>query len=321
MYTVEPMFIPADNPFINGPVSNICIVFEEWLLNMDVLRVSIARKISPFIYALYSIKDIHRALQMPDGLLSVPSVSRGDGARWPANNNIIDFLNLYPEEYIEELASDDVALNITYDDLLTDGFLLNENLPLEIYYCSCTPERLKLRRVIDVFFMKSLANYYTRVRIEVPVWANFDYIYIELLKGACSRNCIPISFNAQYTELYSQLTAASPRLIQHGKGYNKSKSNNYIDAVIYIPDYEGDHIFATQLYCLWLNNRIPIMDGKPLFRTFANNLKEHFLMPYYSMEDHLLRDVHCILIDNRDHPLRALKAKVQRQYDKLPPME
>jgi hypothetical protein len=59
------------------------------------------------------------------------------------------------------------------------------------------------------------------------------------------------------------------------------------------------------------------MDGKPLFRTFANNLKEHFLMPYYPMEDHLLRDVHCILIDNRDHSLRALKAKVQKQYDKL----
>jgi hypothetical protein len=70
---------------------------------------------------------------------------------------------------------------------------------------------------------------------------------MELLKGA---PCIPISFRVQYAELYSQLTAASPRLIQHGKGYNESKLNNYIDAVIYIHNYEGEHIFATQLYIL-----------------------------------------------------------------------
>jgi hypothetical protein len=200
---------------------------------------------------------------------------------------------------------------------IISDFLLKDDLSPEIYYSPSTPEQLSIRRIIDVFFMKSLANYYTRVRIEISMWANFGYVCMELLKGAYSRNCLPISFKVEYMHLYNQLTAESADLIQHGKGYNESKKNWYIDIVIYMPNYEDSYIFATQLYSLWLTNRIPIIEGNPLFKTFASNLKEHFLTPYYPMERHLFRNVHCILVDNCEHSLSALKAKVQGQYDKL----
>jgi hypothetical protein len=118
--------------------------------------------------------------------------------------------------------------------MLTDSLLLKNDLPPEIYYCPCTPERISIRRVIKVFFMKSMANYYIRVRIEVPSWTNFSHGWMELLKGACSRNCIPISFKIKYLHLYSQLIAGSTSIIQHGKGSNESKKNCYIDVVIYI---------------------------------------------------------------------------------------
>jgi hypothetical protein len=66
---------------------------------------------------------------------------------------------------------------------------------------------------------------------------------------------------------------------------------------------------------------MPSSDGSPLFKPLANNSKEHFLLPYYPMEGRLLRDVHCILIDNREHSVNALDAKSHRQYDRLPATE
>jgi hypothetical protein len=41
-------------------------------------------------------------------------------------------------------------------------------------------------------------------------------------------------------------------------------------------------------------------------------------MPYLPMECHILRDVHCILIDNCEHTIDALNAKLHNQYNKLP---
>jgi hypothetical protein len=111
-----------------------------------------------------------------------------------------------------------------------------------------------------MYFLKNSANYHTRVRIEVAVWTNFGHIWMKCLKSACSCNCIPISFMAQYRQLYSQLSAASTNLIQHRIGYNESKENLFIDAIIYIPFKNDNFIFATHLYCLWLTNRIPIID-------------------------------------------------------------
>jgi hypothetical protein len=72
--------------------------------------------------------------------------------------------------------------------------------------------------------MKNIPNYYTRVRIDVPIWANFGHIFNECLKGACSRNCLPISITAQYNQLYRELAARSPCIINPG-GYNESKEN------------------------------------------------------------------------------------------------
>jgi hypothetical protein len=321
MYTVGPMSIPREDRLINGPLSKVCTVFEEWLANVEVLRVLMAKKRPPFIYTLYSMEDIDAALEMPNGLLAFPLGTGGDGERWAAKHNVEDFLNLYPREYIERISQGDLALIITYDDLLTTGFLLKEDLTPDIYCHPRLSERLSTRRAVDVFFIRSLANYYTRVRVELPPWANFGYLWMECLKGACSRNCTPIPFDRQYLELCTQLAPDSPVLLDHGGGYNESKFNNYIDAVIYIPNYEGSHIMATQLYCLWLSNRIPIVEGRPLFRTLADDLKQHFLTPYYPMEGHLLRDVNCILVDNREHTLPALEAKLKGQYDILPDTE
>jgi hypothetical protein len=252
MYTVGPVSIPLSDPMMVGPLSKLCTVFEEWLADVEVLHALIRKKRPPFIYALHPKKDIDLALQMPGGLLPFPLVAEGGGERWHAKNSIIDFLNLYPQDYIEEVVRDTSALIITYDNLLNTGFTLKDDIPPNIYYTPCLPERLSLIRVVDVFFTRSSANYYTRVRVELPPWANFGYLWMESLKGACSRNFIPISYERQYKVLYTQLTASSPLLIQHGKGYNESGSNNYIDGIIYIPNYEGDRILATQLYCLWL---------------------------------------------------------------------
>jgi hypothetical protein len=39
------------------------------------------------------------------------------------------------------------------------------------------------------------------------------------------------------------------------------------------------------------------------------------------MEGDLLRNVYCILIDNREHSYEALEAKLHEQYNKLPDTE
>jgi hypothetical protein len=184
-------------------------------------------------------------------------------------------------------------------------------------YHPCTPERFNRTRVIDIFFMKNAPNYHLRVKIDVPVWPNFGHIFLECLRGGCSCNCIPISFTAQYWELYSQPTGKSGNLIDHRGGSTESKENSFRDGIIYIPNYEGDFILASHLYCLWSKNRIPSNDGIPWLKTLACSWKEHFLTPYLPMEGHLLKDVHCILIDNREHSFSALTAIVRRRYDRL----
>jgi hypothetical protein len=100
------------------------------------------------------MNDIDDALQMPNGLLHLPPLSGGDGTSWNTNHSIMDFLKLYSQEYIAYLAHDDVALILTYDSLLPDGFLLKDDVLPDILYHSCTPERLNCRRLIDVFFEK-----------------------------------------------------------------------------------------------------------------------------------------------------------------------
>jgi hypothetical protein len=283
MYTIGPAFVERNFPSINGLLCNMRRIFEDCLRSTDVLPESVLRKRPPFIYTSYSMNDIDEALQMPNGLSYLPPLSGGDGTRWNTNHSTMNFLKLYSQEYITYLAHDDVALIIIYDNLLPDDFLLKDDAQPDILYHPCMPERLNCRRLINVFYMQNSANYHTRVRIEVPVWANFGHIWMECLKGACSCNRIPISFMAQYKQLYSQLSATSTGLIKHVIRYNESKKM-FIDAIIYIPFKDDNFIFATHLYCLWLANRIPIIDDNPLFKLFAGNLKEQFLMPYSPMK-------------------------------------
>jgi hypothetical protein len=253
----------------------------------------------PFIYTLHAARDSKRALQATD--LHFPPRTGGSSRK-----SIVDFLKLYDAEFIQHLEDDPLALIITNDHLLSDGFFLKDDVPIDMLYHPCTDQRLSHKRIIDIFFIRNIPNYYSRVRIDVPIWANFGHIFNECLKGACSPNCLPISITAQYNRLYSELAAASPYMINHDGVYNESKDNWYIDGIIYIPNYVGDFIYATHLYCLWLTNRIPMIEGNPLFKPIARGMKEHFLTPYLPMEGELLRNVHCILIDNREHSYEAL---------------
>jgi hypothetical protein len=55
---------------------------------------------------------------------------------------------------------------MTYDNLQPIGFFVKDDVPLDMLYHLCTPERLSYRRGIEVFFMKNSANYDTRVRVK-----------------------------------------------------------------------------------------------------------------------------------------------------------
>jgi hypothetical protein len=88
--------------------------------------------------------------------------------------------------------------------------------------------------------MKTSTDCDTRVRVEVPIWANFGDIWMEVLKGACSYTCITISDMEQYENLRDHLAVAG-----------------VINAEIDIPSANESAIFASYLYCLGLTNRIP----------------------------------------------------------------
>jgi hypothetical protein len=125
----------------------------------------------------------------------------------------------------------------------------------------------------------------------------------------------------QYRHICRELSARSITRLEHGKAYNEIKGNWYIDPVIDIPKHEGNLIFALPSYCLGSTNRILSNDRIPSFKPFANNLTEHFLLPTYPMEGHLLTDVHCIVIDSRSHTIDTLDTKLHRQYGRLPATE
>jgi hypothetical protein len=123
----------------------------------------------------------------------------------------------------------------------------------------------------------------------------------------------------QYKNLWNQLPATSEDILPHGMGYNEQKRNWCIDAIIYIPLKNGPFLFTSYLYCLWLTNRISeALDGNPLFKLCPGDLLKHLLMSYSPVESPLLKDIHTILLDNREHTLSALDAKLCQQYDRLP---
>jgi hypothetical protein len=50
MYTIGPAFVEGDSPLINGPLCNMCKIFEEWFCSAEDLRESVSRNRPPFIY-------------------------------------------------------------------------------------------------------------------------------------------------------------------------------------------------------------------------------------------------------------------------------
>jgi hypothetical protein len=105
-------------------------------------------------------------------------------------------------------------------------------------------------------------------------------------------------------------------------GYNEQKRNSYIDAIIDVPLKNVSLIFASYSYCLWLTNRIPeTCDGNPLSKSCPGDLLHHFLMPYSPVEGPLSKDMHTIVLDNREHTLSTLDARLHQQYDRLPVQE
>jgi hypothetical protein len=135
------------------------------------------KKRPPFIYQIYTNGEIDGVLQMTTSSLNVPHDMEMAQIEWSKSCDVMNFLMLSEDDFIQSCNHDDnFSLLRTHDNLLPSGLLLKHDIPLHLLYIPCTHERLNHKRLRDVFFMNNTANFHRRVRVKAPIWANFGYI-------------------------------------------------------------------------------------------------------------------------------------------------
>jgi hypothetical protein len=99
IYSIGPFFIEGISPLIQGPLWNMCRIFENHSLTW-IFYVKRCQKRPPFMDTLSHRNDVDGALQMTESFLRFPTLSGMDGIGWSRTYTIMDLLNLYSPEFI-----------------------------------------------------------------------------------------------------------------------------------------------------------------------------------------------------------------------------